>query len=572
VLFFGRYWQKDQPCHKWRSACTPVEVIQKFWTCCAKVMTGPLQHLVSSRSWEWLRALCGPMSLDVQLLDLAYVPVPLFTSRPGAPAGPLDPDAIRRLRPAAEAVVGLQTPQVARLGSQSVTLSPVRIGGALVGVMIVAHLEAAGAASDHRLPTVSGWLRTAIEQHLSSQAVGADHLAALNEALRASAFDGTDRRLVSVFAEALAVWHDIAVVGYVETAPGVFTTAVSLAGGRHATAPLVFPPQAVPAPQQMTRMPQTHVDVGDRSGADALVVTLTRSGGALWLLTLSGEIDACDPALLSGYVSALDITLALTTRAASARVALAVASDLAAAPLDSAGALDRALDRLRRALGASAVRFSTRNTTDPPAIVGRSSTAAALQGTEPPPLVIERKTPALGQFALEIERQAGGPWTPVEHAQARAVADVLEGWAERRVRAGGPPREADTVARSIDERVTGTLERGEPITLAVFGCSPPPTAAQAASLLTESRRFLREGDEAYILPDGHVVFLLPQTTAPQAQAVTRRLKADLARAAAAAGISIVAEAFASRMPGQEAGDSLLHEARSRIDDSGPIGA
>ena len=542
---------------------------RSVWTSCAELMTGPLQHLVSSRSWEWLRALCGPTSLDVQLLDLTYVPVPLFPARPGAPVGPLDYDAIRRLRPAAEAVVGLQAPQMARLASHTVTLSPVRLGGALVGVMIVAHLDAAAGASERHLATVSGWLKTAVEQHLSSQAVGADHLSALNEALRASAFDGSDRRLVSVFAEALAVWHDIEVVGYVETAPGVFTSAVSLAGRSRSAAPLVFPPQAVPAPQRLTRMPHTHVDGGDRSSADALVVTLTRSAGSVWLLTLSGEIDACDPALLSGYVSALDITLALTTRAASARVALAAASDLAAAPWDSDRALDRALDRLRLALGASAVRFSTRNApVQPPA---RSNGAVALSSGEPP-LVIERKTQALGRFALEIERQAGRPWTPIEHAQARAVADVLEGWAERRVIAVAPPREVDTFALSIDERVTRTLEQGDAITLAVFACSPPPNGAQAQALLSESRRFLRVGDEVGILPNGYVVFLLPQTTAPQAPAVTRRLKADLARAASAQGISIVAEGFAARMPGQEVGGSLLQEARSRIDDSGPIRA
>ncbi len=152
--------------------------------------------------------------------------------------------------------------------------------------------------SERHLSTVSGWLRTAVEQHLASQAAGADHLGALHEALRAAAFDGSDRRLVAVFAEALAVWHDIEVVGYVETAPGVFTRAVSLAGRGQQVPPLVFPPQAVPAAQRLTRMPQTHVDGADRGGAaDALVVTLSRSAGSIWLLTLSGEIDACDPAL-----------------------------------------------------------------------------------------------------------------------------------------------------------------------------------------------------------------------------------------------------------------------------------
>ena len=188
--------------------------------------------------------MCSPMSLEVQLLDLAFVAVPLFPVRPGAPKGPLDHDAIRRLRPAAEAVVELQAPQLARLASHSVTLSPVRLAGSVVGVLIVAHSDAPHVAGERHLPTVSAWLRTAVEQHLASQAAGADHLGALHEALRAAAFDGSDRRLVAVFAEALAVWHDIEVMGYVETAPGVFTRAVSLAGRGQQVPPLVFPPQA----------------------------------------------------------------------------------------------------------------------------------------------------------------------------------------------------------------------------------------------------------------------------------------------------------------------------------------
>ena len=185
------------------------------------------------------------------------------------------------LRPATEAVVELQAPQLARLASHSVTLSPVRIAGSLVGVMIVAHLDSASAAAEERhLATVSGWLRTAVEQHLASQSAGADRLGALNQALRAAAFDGSDRRLVAVFAEALAVWHDIEVVGYVETAPGVFTRAVSLAGRGRTGRRWYFHPRPCPHRSSLTRMPQTHVDGADRSGAaDALVVTFTRSAG-----------------------------------------------------------------------------------------------------------------------------------------------------------------------------------------------------------------------------------------------------------------------------------------------------
>ena len=506
------------------------------------------------------------MSLEVQLLDLEFAAVPLFSARPGAPKGSLDNEAIRRLRPAAEAVVELQAPQLVRLASHSVTLSPVRIAGSLLGVMVVAHSD--GAAGEvRRLATVSGWLRTAVEQHLASQPAGADHLGALNQALRAAAFDGSDRRLVAVFAEALAVWHDIEVVGYVETAPGVFTPAVSLAGRGQEVPPLVFPPQAVPAAQRLTRMPQTHVDGADRSGpADALVVTLTRSAGAIWLLTLSGEIDACDPALLSGYVSALDITLALTTRAASASVALAVAIDLAAMSHDPQRALERALDRVRHALGATAVGFAARDASGSVNLTARSRDADAAASSTGPRLAIERRTPALERFAFDIERLTSGPWTPIEHAQARSVADVLEAWAERRepviASATAIAPAVSFFEQSIDDHVARTLARGDAISLVVFTCSPIPTPPQAEEMLTEARRALREGDDAGRLADGRLAFLLTQTTAPQVPAVTRRLRNQLVLAAAVAGIAIVAEGFATRIPGQDAGGSLLHEARA----------
>ena len=506
------------------------------------------------------------MSLEVQLQDLNFTPVPLFPARTGALAGPLDFTAMRSLRPAAELTVRLQAPQLVRLGPRAVTLSPVRIDGTVAGVMVVAHLDSGKAfPGGGDLATVSGWLRTAIEQHMASQPVWTRHLAALNQALRAPAFDGSDRRLVAVFAEGLAVWHDIEVSGYVETAPGVFTRVVSLAGRATEVPPLVFPPQAVPAALQLTRMSRTLVD-GDVD--DAMVVTLTRSASSTWLLALSGEIDACDPPLLAAYVSALDNALALTIRAGSVRVALAVASDLAAVPLEDTRALARALYPLRRALGASTAHFSAPFAGAPPVVSAQSERAERWTQRSEPPSLLEPRTATRGRFALETELLDDSLWTPAEHEQARAVADVLEAWAERRDLTSP---DSSNFAGAIDERVARTLERGVPITLFVFRCSPPPTATQATALVTQSRRFLREGDEAGALRNGDFVLLLPQTAPSQAAAVARRLKADLVRAAAATGIAIVGERFATRMPGQEAGGSLLQEARPN-NDSGPVPA
>ena len=268
----------------------------------------------------------------------------------------------------------------------------------------------------------------------------------------------------------------------------------------------------------------------------ALVVTLTRSAGSVWLLTLSGEIDACDPALLSGYVSALDITLALTTRAASARVALAVASDLAAGRTGSERALDRALDRLRQALGASAVRFSAQKCAADPPLTARSngSRDAASPGSEPR---TGHRTQDTGARAFRArDRASGGPAVDADRTRAgpcgRRRARRL-GRAPRAVPAR-PPREVDTFAR---RSTTAWRARSSEERRSRSPCSPArrrPARRRPRRCSTEARRVLRVGDEAGLLPTGDFVFLLPQTTAPQAPAVTRRLKADLARAAAAA--------------------------------------
>jgi hypothetical protein len=66
-----------------------------------------------------------------------------------------------------------------------------------------------------------------------------------------------------------------------------------------------------------------------------------------------------------------------------------------------------------------------------------------------------------------------------------------------------------------------------------------------------------------VVPPGDVVILLPQTTGLHAAAAVRRLRAVLTRWAHVSGISIAAEGFTTRMPGQEARTSLLDEARAR---------
>ncbi|HEY6507882.1 MAG TPA: hypothetical protein VIY56_07700, partial [Vicinamibacterales bacterium] len=450
-------------------------------------MTDPLQHLVTSRSWEWLYELCRPLDLDVQLLDRTQATVSVAQTRPGGPAGSLSPEAIGRLRPAVEAAVASQSPQVARMGLLTIAISPLRVSGTVVGVLLLASREP---GSGPGLATVSAWLRAAVERHLASRAVGAERLSALTRVLRPAMTDSSDRELIAMFAEALAVWHDIEVVGYFESAPGVFVRAVSLAGRSADDPALVFPPQAVPPPLALTRMPHTHVDGGTRAdGADALVVTLSRNGTPAWLLTMSGAIDACEPALLSGYVSTLDLTIALATRAASARLALAVSADLTRGA-DRPGGLEPALDRVRRSLGAQAVEYTVTDEGGETTVTAGAHAHAQAPGPRPNaecPMpnaqgssIRIRRRALSRSMTLEIEPGASEGWTPASHAKARAVADVLEGWVLRPEPRAVPASASGTLERQLEAHAAYALDRGDAVTVAVYSCLPLPTDDTAA--------------------------------------------------------------------------------------------
>jgi hypothetical protein len=526
-------------------------------------MTDPLQHLAASRSWEWLYELCRPMGLDIQLLDLAQMPVLPSGSRSGA-AGALMPDNLRRLRAGVEAAISGGALQVARLASHDVAIVPVRVAGETAGVLLVASPNGGGRGKE-ALVQVSVWLRTVVERHLGSHAAGPEHLSALHRALEQVVNEGSDRRLVQVFAEAMAMWHDIEVVSYVQTAPGVFVRAVSLAGRRRELPPLVFPTTAVPATLRFSRMPRTQVDVADRDAeGDALVVTLGPTAGTMWLLTLSGGIDACEPALLSGYVSALDLALALATRAASARLALSVAMDLAARDEDPRRALRRALERIRRALGAATASYAV-HLVDGSDVVGVTTGSHSEGGRPGQRIRLERRVGPRATAVFELIGEGPSAWTPGEQDASRAVVDVLEQWLDRLGTSPEPEQRSRVAADAmIDEHVRLALERGEAVTVCVF---PYVNGDQGAAgrLVAEVRRSLRANDLAAELPTREIVVVLPQTSAPQAASAVHRLRGAVARAAAREGIAIAGAGFATRMPGQDAGSSLMLAARAQID-------
>jgi hypothetical protein len=450
--------------------------------------------------------------------------------------------------------------------------TPLSLDGRPHGVLVIARLPKHASVepiSGQQLSTISGWLAGAVEQHLASAPPAPDNLSALHKVLQHVVQGGTDRDLVSVFAEAMALWHDIEVVGYIETAPGVFMRAASLAGRTALDRPIVFPPQSLPEELKVARLPNSDINGMETSGSgEVIVTTLSRGGGdGCWLLTMSGAIDACDAQLIGNYVSALDMAVALATAASRTRIAMLLSHRLSSTSGEPGGRFEAALEALRGALGASSATFSVESTGR------RVSYHAGLGETASPEpervrIAMRRPLPGGDVAALVLLRADQRHFTPLEHSIAAVAAELLGDWAIQ-------PGHHDTVeaasvfGRTMEKLASETLERGLAVTAVVLSTNgSAPGASQ--TFVDELRRQMRQSDVVGVLRPGEVGLLLPDTTAAHAAAVARRLRSALG-AVAASTSSIRTIGFATRVPGEGPAEGILSDARANATRKGNDG-
>ena len=531
-------------------------------------MSNAFSVLVGGRSWDWLRELCRPLGVQAQLLDDSALPLlPPDTpsaAQPGLSLRDLSARAERPLLAGVGKALQSRAPQPLQLDGVDILLTPLVVEGRALGILAVSRgpRHSPAPVSGEQLGTVCGWLAGAVERHLSSAPAGPDNLSALHKVLQHVVEGGTDRDLVAVFAEALALWHDIEVVGYIETAPGVFVRAASLAGRTVQDRPIVFPAQALPPELRVTRIPQADINGMETAGpGDVLVTVLARGGGnGSWLLTMSGAIDACEPNVLGNYVSALDMAVALATAASRTRVAMLLSHRLSASPGETPGGFEGALDALRAALTATAASFAVESTGR--RIVyhaGSAEIGSAAGDTERARLMVRRVMPGGDGATLTLVRADHQHFTPLEHSMALVAAELLADWVVKP--AIVEPSEAVTVfGRTIERMASEALERGLAVTAVVVATNgSAPGASQA--FVDELRRQMRQSDVVGVLRPGEVGLLLPDTTATHAAAVARRLRAALG-ALAAQRSSIRAIGFATRMPGEGMAEGILNDARA----------
>lgn len=537
---------------------------------------------VRSRSWEWLLALRRRLNIDLQIVGDTQAPLlgpaaaPLATNIEALLAS-----GVPGLRLALSTAMRTRTPQAASVERVQTVCLPLTMGRVVGGALILARRNAEDVPPERArgdLELIGFWLSNAIEAHLALPPAvegDLDRLSTLCRLLGDAAAHGSDRKIVAAFAETLAIWHDLEVYGYVETARGEFVREVSLVGADPSTSPMVIPSTSLPDGGQVTRFSKPDIERLGFSNAQDLVVTKFGDTAGAWLVVVCGAIASLELTRVGLYLALLDQSIARAIDASTAHVVGSMAKHLlddAPRPEDQAR---HAVADMQEALGMSSAALTVTTVAGVPLVrVGSApTTAEARDPFDGGQLVIVRRAPQEYTMALAVGWSAGRRITRQEHRVAHASADLLESWVRRTVRQSKDAGERRATSRSYDEVLERfarqALEGGVPVTAVVLSFSdvvvrPGITQTRIGRI----REQVRAADLVGRLGDGNIGMLLHDTPGGGARAVAARLQRALQTADEVASPVPVAVGFASRDPGapkagalaQEARDNALHHA------------
>jgi len=531
---------------------------------------------VRERSWDWLLELRRRLKVDLQLVDKRHVPLLPFTaSGPAMTVSGLLEQSDTALRTAVATAVQTREPQIVALhGLQIVCLGLTMERSASGALLIARALPGAPDVESSRgqLQLVGSWLSTAIEAHLQSppafHASGINRLGPLARLLSQAAERESDRELVRLFGEAIAVWHDIEMSGYIEVDDETFVRDVTLPGTRTSDRPTTIPAAGLPDAGELTRLPQGHIDrFGLPVGDEVFVRRFRRRDGRSWLLVFTGEISTQDLQRLSAYVALLECALSLATAEASARVLATVSRRLT----DLNGSLDvraaRALDDLRMEVGAASATLTIESAGGAP-LLRASSPAAASQhapsNSGASRLVMVTRSERHYTTTVSVARTENLQFTPRDHDVVNAAASMFVAWAPVVLRAVASTQDRRAASRGfrevLERSAREALESGSPVTVVVLLIRDAvflPGATQR--WVADMRGQLRPLDLAGVLAEGEIGLLMHDTTANHAKTIADRLRAVVGSAPGSGPILV---GVASRAPGNGLVNGLVREART----------
>ncbi len=222
---------------------------------------------VRDRSWDWLLELRRRLKVDLLLVDSrAAVLLPALGEQAARLSAMLEHGEVSLLAAVATSVRE-RTSQALDLGGLQIICVPVMTDRNACGALLVGRVSPSRqdpGASRAQLELVASWLTAAVDAHLLSppafQSSGLNRVAPLAQLLGQASQRESDRELIRLFGEAIAVWHDIEVSGYVETPAGAFARDVTLPGTKKGERPAMIAGVGLPDSTDLTRLPQGHLD------------------------------------------------------------------------------------------------------------------------------------------------------------------------------------------------------------------------------------------------------------------------------------------------------------------------
>jgi hypothetical protein len=527
---------------------------------------------VRDRSWDWLLELRRRLKVDLLLVDSRpSVLLPTFTDQAARLSAMLE-HGEGALLTAITASLRERASQTLELGGLQIICVPVITERNACGALLLGRVSPSrqdAVASRSQLELVASWLTAAVDAHLLSppafQSSGLNRVAPLAHLLGQASARESDRELIRLFGEAIAVWHDIEVSGYVETTAGVFARDVTLPGAKKGERPAVIPSVGLPDSTDLVRLPQGHLDrFGLPVNDDVFVRRFKGKDGRSWLMVFTGEIGEYDLQRIGAYVALLDLALLVSTSAFTAQIARTIAAPLATLDVPEMQ-VARALEELRAALGAAAATLTIESSSGVTAInitapAGASEVHADASAFR---LVLVKRSERDYTTTLSLGRNESMQFTPRDHAGATVAVSMFDAWAAaalggaraRFERRAAPRGFAEVLHRSARE----ALERGAPIAVVVL------LIRDAASLPGSTQRWvagiraqLRASDLAGMLGEAEIGLLMMDTGAEQAKSIAERLRAVVG---GEPGQESILVGVAARNPGQDTVDGIVQDAR-----------
>jgi len=527
--------------------------------------------VVRRQSWDWFLELRRRLKVSAEIVDdRATLLLPadgtspasslrqLLTSGSHATASAAIAHAIHSNTVVTVTIEGLQ------IACFSLT------GGSASGALLVAR--GSDALDGPALEAIGSWLRYAAEAHLASTvAESADAMRRVTAVGRLldQAGAGSEQDVVKAFAEAMAIWEELEVRGYVENVHGQLVLSVDLPGSNRAEAPLAIDGDQVGAEAPLLSLSPSDAD---RLGFAAPHVCLTRFGPSRdipWLITFSGELKPDAEARLEAYVNLLGQALRATFASASARTSQALLQQLLLPDDNIERPACAALDQLTKTLQAagSALMVTTSNGMHVLS-VGDDDTFGTASGAAP---VTQIATTArlLDRYrmVLAVRRGDNIAFTRREQQLVDIAAALFSAWLPGALRRAAAGQDRRRSARGFDEiidRFVASTPEDIDVTVLVIHLGDTvlhPMVLQR--VVADTRGLLRPSDLAGLLSDTEIALVLSDVSEAHTAGVIARLRHHWEAAPYASALALASIGVASRAAGAPAVGSVARSARER---------